>query len=168
MKSAIIAGIMVVAILLTGCGKKSSSATTLTAQPEIILEPALTAWQSGDKTTATSNFLAMDWNSAPSSAPSSTLSISEVQFKTLSNADRQAKSLKMTAQLQSLRDLASSVEEAGRDAVLKGDMAQARKCFTSLKQCGTALDNPDYLQIVQLTGQAMKKMSDKDMAKIPQ
>jgi hypothetical protein len=66
------------------------------------------------------------------------------------------------------KQLAAAVAQAGRDAASKGDAAQARKYFTSLKQCGTALDSPDRLSLVQFVGQAFKKMSDKELAKIGQ
>ena len=46
--------------------------------------------------------------------------------------------------------------------------AQARKYFTSLKQCGTALDNADRLRMVQLVGQALKKMADAELGKVGQ
>ena len=62
------------------------------------------------------------------------------------------------------RDLAQAVEQVGKDAASKGDIAQARKCFASLKQCGTALDSPDYTLIVRQIGQAIQKLADKDLA----
>lgn len=74
----------------------------------------------------------------------------------------------MMTQLGSLRKLATAVAQAGRDTAAKGDAAQARKCFTSLKQCGTALDSPDSLRLVQLVGQGFKKMADTEMAKLGQ
>ena len=100
-------------------------------------------------------------------ASDSTLSLSEGQFVALSNAERQSKSGEMMSQLASLKQLARAVAQAGRDAASKGDTAQARKHFTSLKQCGTALDSPDCLRIVQLVGQALKKMGDAELANIP-
>jgi hypothetical protein len=94
------------------------------------------------------------------------LSLSEDQFKALSDADRQTKSNEMMPQLDAMKQLAAAVAQAGRDAASKGDATQAQKYFTSLKQCGTALDSPDSLRLVQLVGQALKKMSDKELSKI--
>jgi hypothetical protein len=128
----------------------------------------MTAWQQGDKATAISCFVETDWSSGPLFAPNSTLSLSEDQFKALSNADRQAQSGEMMSQLNSLKKLAAAVAQAGRDAASKGDTAQARKYFNSLKQCGTALDNADRLRVVQLVGQALKKMADAELAKVGQ
>ena len=157
--------------MFAGCSKNASSCgstTSPTAQADI-LQPALTAWQQGDKATAVSNFLAADWSGRPSSVSGSILSLTKDQYHALSDADRQAKSVQVTAQLKVLRDMTEhGVEQAGLDAASKGDSAQARKCFMSLKQCGTALDRPDVMQIVQLTGQAIKKIADKEMAKIGQ
>jgi hypothetical protein len=61
--------------------------------------------------------------------------------------------------------LAAAVAQAGRDAAAKGDAEQARKYFLSLKQCGTALDRPDSLSLVQLVGRAFKKMADTELEK---
>ena len=82
----------------------------------------------------------------------------------LSDTERQAKD--MLSQIASLKQLAQAVVQAGRDAASKGDAAQARKYFTSLKQCGTALESPDCMQLVQLVGKAFVKMSDTESAKV--
>ena len=176
MKNTTITVIMAATILIAGCGKKSpsSSATPPPAQADAvsssspISQPALTAWQQGDKAAAVSSFLAADWSARPLFAADSPLSLTESQFAALSDADRQAKSGVLTAQLDSFKQLAAAVRQAGTDAASKGDMAQARKCFTSLKQCGTALTSPDCMQLVQLVGKAFVKMSDTGLAKIGQ
>ena len=136
-----------------------------------ILQPALTAWQQGDASTAVRSFLAVDWSPRPLFAAGSPLSLSDDQMHALrahSEADYEAKSREVITELIQLKELAKAVEEAGRDAASKGDVAQARKDFTSLKQFGTALDSPDYVQIVQLVGRASKKMSDIELARIGQ
>ena len=173
MKNAIITGVMAAAILIAGCGKKSPSGSTTPppAQAEAasaspIAQPALTAWQQGDKAAAVSSFLAADWSARPLFAVGSTLSLSEAQFKALSDADRQAKSAEMTAQLGSLKQLAAAVAQAGLDAAAKGDASQARKDFTSLKQCGAALESSDYMLLVQLVGKGIEKRGDTELAKI--
>ena len=128
----------------------------------------MSAWEQGDESTAVRSFVETDWSSRPLFAADSLLSLSEEQYKTLSDAERQAKSGEMMTQLDSLKRLARAVAEAGRDAAARGDAAQARKYFTSLKQCGTALDSPDCLSIVQLVGRAFKRLADTELAKIPQ
>jgi hypothetical protein len=128
----------------------------------------MTAWQQGDKTAAVSSFVETDWSSRPLFASSSALSLTEDQFKALSNAERQAKSSEMIPQIDSLKQLAAAVAQAARDAAAKGDVAQARKYFTSLKQCGTALDTSNSLALVRLVGQGMKKRSDTEMSTLPQ
>ncbi len=49
-----------------------------------------------------------------------------------------------------------------------GVAAEARKYFTSLKQCGAALDSPDSLTLAQLVGQGLKKRADMELAKLGQ
>ena len=173
MKNAIITGVIAATILIAGCGKKSSSSSTTpppaqagAASSSPVAQPALTAWQQGDKAAAVSSFLAADWSARPLFAAGSTLSLSEAQFKALSDADRQAKSTEMTTQLGSLKQLAAAVAQAGLDAASKGDAPQARKDFTSLKQFGAALESSDYMLIVQLVGKGIEKRGDTELAKI--
>ena len=113
-----------------------------------------------------SSFLVADWSARPLFATDSPLSLSEDQFKALSDADRQAKSKEVVARLDVMKKLARSVVQAGHDAASEGDLAKARTCFTSLKQCGTALDSPGCLQLVRFVGQAFKKLADQETAKI--
>ena len=180
-KTAVVAGVGVLlaagttTILVEKQNSSSSrSATPPTAQADAasssspVLEPALTAWERGDKATAVSSFLAADWSARPLFAAASTLGLSEAQFRALSDSDRQARSGEMMTQLDSLKKLASAVAGAGRDAASKGDVALARKYFTSLKECGTALDSPDCLDLVRLVGRSFKKLADTELAKIGQ
>jgi hypothetical protein len=74
----------------------------------------------------------------------------------------------MTAQLDSFRQLAAAVAQAGRDAASKGDAAQARKYFASLKQCGKALESPNCSSLVQIVGQSLQKKADTELLKIGQ
>jgi len=175
MKTTIIIGVLAITVLMAGCGRKSSSsaATPPTAPPDAVAaspaaQSALTAWQQGDKAAAVSSFLAADWSSRPLFAAASTLNLSEDQFKALSEAERQAKSTDMTSQIASLKQLAQAVVQAGRDAAAKGDAAQARKYFASLKQFGTALESPNCMLLVQLVGKAFVKMADAESAKLGQ
>ena len=72
----------------------------------------------------------------------------------------------MRPQIDSLKQLAAAVAQAGRDAAAKGDVAQARKHFTALRECGAALDTSDSLAIVRLVGQGMKKRAETEMSKL--
>ncbi len=168
MKTLIIPAFLLVALLSSGCGKKGGQPTATPSAANPVAHPAMTAWQQGDKSSAVARFVETDWSARPLFASNSTLSLTEDQFKALSDADRQARSGEMLKQLDSLKQLAGAVAQAGREAASKGDSAQARKCFTSLKQCGTALSGPDSLSIVQLVGKALTKMADTELAKIPQ
>jgi hypothetical protein len=173
MKYAIITGMLIATILVAGCGKKMRSAgsstappTAQSAQPEAASFPALAVWERGDKAAAVTNFLATDWSSHPLFTTGSVFSLSETQLRALSPAERKAKADEMLPQLLSLRDLAKAVEQAGRDAAAKGDKIQARKYYESLKQCGTALDSPDYTIMLGRVGQAIQNLGEKDLEQI--
>jgi hypothetical protein len=176
MKIQTISTAIAVAILLSGCGKQNASSgtspapardqTSAASAASPVTQASMSAWQQGDKSTAVSSFLAADWSTRPLFASDSVLSLTESQFASLSAADQQAKSGEMTKQLGLLKQLAAAVAQAGRDAASKGDATQAQKCFTSLKQCGTALSSPDCLSLVQLVGKAFTKTADTELAKI--
>ena len=105
----------------------------------------------------------------PCLPPSSyVLSLTEDQYKALSNSEREARSREITSQISSLKQLAQAVMQAGRDAAAKGDTAQARKYFTSLQDFGAAVGGSDSMLIVQLVGKAIQKMGDTELAKVQQ
>jgi hypothetical protein len=136
-----------------------------------ILQPALTALQQGDTSTAVSSFLAVDWSAHPLFEADSPLSRSDDQMHALgahSEADYHAESGALETQLLNLKALAGAVRDAGYDAISKGDTAQAQKDFTALKHFGTALANPDYTLIVQLVGRGYEKEAAAAFAKIGQ
>jgi len=166
---------MAVAILLVGCSKQNISSgnspspakeRASAAFMSPVAQAALSSWQRGDQSAAVSSFLAADWSVRPIFASDSVLNLTEDKFKSLSVADQQAKSAEIGNQLGSLKRLAAAVTQAGRDAAAKGDTTQAQNYFTSLKQCGAALNSPDSLIIVQLVGNSLDKMADTELAKI--
>ena len=161
---------------LMGCGKKNdtpASSAPAPKQNEVdtsaaapALPSILTLWQQGDTATAVSRFVETDWNSRPLFTPDSVLSMSEEQFKALPASDRDAKSRDLIKHITVLKQLVAAVAQAGQDAAAKNDPAQARKCFTALKECGQALDSPDALLLLKVVGQGIKKRADAEMSKL--
>ena len=168
MKTTTISAVLIMSLLFAGCGKKASSTSSTPSAAVPVAQPAITAWQQGDKPVAVNSFVATDWSARPLFASTSPLSLTEDQFKGLPDAERQAKAGEIVSQLDSLKQLAGAVAQAGREAASKGDKAQARKHFTSVKECGMALDSPDALSLVQLVGKALKKMADTELGKVGQ
>jgi hypothetical protein len=152
------AAFVLIGIALTACAKKSATTP--------VLQSVLTAWQQSDHASAISQFVAADWNGRPLFAPGSALSLSEAQFTALPAAEQEAKMKELTPQLSAIRDLAKSVVQSGRDAAVKGDSAQARKYFESVKQFGAAIESPEHLKIVELVGRAVKQMADMELSKL--
>ena len=126
----------------------------------------MTAWAQGDKAAAVSGFVETDWKSGPLFPASSALSLTEAEFKTLAAAERLSKSKEMLPQIGALKQLAAAVAQAGRDAAANGDAARARQCFSSLQECGVALDTPSALALVQLVGRGIKKMAETELSRL--
>jgi hypothetical protein len=148
----------------TSTSPAARAADTLSSFP--ILQPAVVAYIHGDKSTVVSNFLAVDWSIRPLFAPGSALNLSDSQFHALAESDYHTKSYELSGQFLTFMCLASTVAEAAQKAARNGDTNQARKCFISLKQFGTALDSTNHTHIVQLLGREYEKLSDAGMAKI--
>lgn len=98
MRTTTISAIFTVSLLLAGCGKKPTPSSFNSSTNAPVIESALTAWQQGNAAKAVSSFVETDWSSRPLFAASSTLNLTEDQFKALSDAERQAKSVEMTSQ----------------------------------------------------------------------
>ena len=144
-------------------GEHESAAATTS-----VMEQAMIAWQQGDKSMAVSRFVEANWSARPLFAPGSTLSLSEGQFMLLPSSERNLKANDAIKQVGDLKQLAQAVVQAGRDAAEKKDSAQARKYFTSVKQCGEALDGPDSLLLVGQIGKFMKRTAGEELAKLGQ
>ena len=168
MKRAILNAAITACLAIAGCSKQTAPPGPAAATNAPAAQPAMAAWQQGDTAAAVSRFVQSDWTRQPLFASDSTLSLSEDQFKGLSAAERESRSTELTSQVEAFRKLASAVADAGRDAAAKGDTALARKYFTSLQQCGTALQSSNCLAIIQLVGKAIKRTGDTELAKIGQ
>lgn len=140
----------------------AASATIPTA------ESVLSAWQQGDKATAVSRFVQVDWTARPLFASNSVLGLSETQFRAIPNSSRQAKLEELISQVPILKGIARAVATAGKDAAARKDFADAKKHFTSLQQCGATLSGPDFTLLVQQIGKFMKRLADEESAKLSQ
>lgn len=130
------------------------------------LESALSAWQAGDKATAVSRFVQVDWTRRPLFASNSVLGLSETQFQAIPNSSRRAKMEELLSQVPILKRIAVAVATAGKDAAARKDFADAKKHFTSLEQCGETLSGPDFTLLVQQIGKFMKNLADEESAKL--
>ncbi|HEY0454812.1 MAG TPA: hypothetical protein VGE41_00450 [Verrucomicrobiae bacterium] len=130
-------------------------------------------WQQGKESEAVTQFLQTDWTARPLFATNSILRLSEEQFQSLFNSRPTAgemdyKRRQMMAELDPIKQLAARVAQAGAKAASTNNLAAARKHFTSLKQCGDALDNTNSLALLRLVGQGIKKRAATEIAKLPQ
>ncbi len=166
--------ILTIGLVVVGCRKPAT--TTATAIP--VAQPALTAWQQGDKAGAISTFLAADWSTGPFFAPDTLLSLTEAEFsgrvKPVSlpgfvwTGGIEARRVQLTKELATMKQLAAAVAQAGRDAAATNDVALARMHFTSLQRFATALDTTNSLAILRLDAQAFKKRAERELATLPQ
>jgi hypothetical protein len=160
---------IIAAIWLAGCSQESATAppkAAASSSTRSVALPAMTALTQGDTSTAVTNFLSADWSLRPVFPGDSPLSLTEDQFKALARAQQEQKSQELTGEVKPIKQLAQAVAGAGREAAAKGDTAQARKIFTSLKEFGAALAEPGSLELLQLVGKGIVKMADTEVANL--
>jgi hypothetical protein len=160
---------MIGAISLAGCSEESATAppkASSSSSTRSVALPAMTALAQGDTPAAVTNFLSADWSQRPLFPGNSPLNLTEDQFKALSRAQQDQKSQELSGEMKPLKQLAQAVAEAGRNAAAKGNTAEARKIFTSLKDFGSALADPASLQLLQLVGKGIIKMADTELGNL--
>ena len=166
--------VLTLGLAVVGCRKQVT--TTAAAAP--VTQPALAAWQQGDRVGAVSNFVAADWSVGPLFASDSILSLTETEFSGQVRPIRmpgfvmtggiEARRVQMTKELATMKQLAAAVAQAGRDAAASNDVALARRHFTSLQRFAAALDSSNSLAILRLDAQAIKKKAEGELRTLPQ
>jgi hypothetical protein len=148
------------AFVATGCGKATPPPAV---SGQTIAEQTIASWKS-DTNAAVEKFMEIDWSQRPLFATGDVLGYSEAQFAAIPASARETMSKQMTADLQTVKMICSAVNARGRDALAKGDQATAERCFNQLKECGQALDGPDSLLLLKMTGQAINKQATGQLA----
>jgi hypothetical protein len=156
------------ASLLAGCGKNQTQSAKAPPQASsgerTALEQSISAWTSGDKAGAVSQFLQIDWTKGKPFSSGSILHYTEAEFAALPSDTRTKLAGQMTADIASLKELARQVSQQGREAAAKGDNAEGAKYFNAINQCGERLEQPDCLLLLQQVGKAFKKLAAKEVA----
>jgi hypothetical protein len=138
------------------------------------IQPALAAWQQGDKDGTVRNFLAADWRAGPIFAPESMLSLTESEYLSQMQPvpgfnvtrDMEAKGEQMLKELRTMKELVAAVTQAGREAAATNNTALARKHFYSLQRFGAALDHHQSLSVLRLEGRAIKKKAGVELQQL--
>jgi len=143
----------------------TSSAGTANSKPTA-LEQSLGLLKQDDKAGAVRKFMEINCKAGPLFSPKSPMTTAEKDLPGMSATDQEQLISKVMAGLKDLKQLAGAVKgkavaEAGTNTKL------ARQYFAQLNDLGTALDSPEALKIVQLTGQSLCKMSAAESAKLP-
>src|SRR5262245_1174911 len=149
------------ASLLAGCGKNNQTQSAkdppqASSVERTALEQSISAWTSGDKAGAVSQFLQIDWAKGKPFSSGSILHYSEAEFAALPPETR-AKLGDQMADITALKELGKQVIQQGQEAAAKGDKSQAGKYLNAVNQCGERLDQPDRLVLLQQVGKALKK-----------
>jgi hypothetical protein len=172
--------VSVLGIAVAGCGKHDQPAASLEATNAVLpaaavpaVQVLVTVWREGKESEAVTQFLRTDWSARPLFASDSILSLTEAQFQSQVESlptagDVQYKRSQMMTEVDAIKQLAAKVAQAGAEAASTNNLVAARQHFTSLAQCGDALDSSNSVALVRLVGQGIKKRAATEMSKLPQ
>ena len=126
----------------------------------------LVTWNSGKKDEAIQQFVAIRWDDPAAFQGIPILTMTEPQFATLSQVQRDQVAQQAQDLLKVIREMAKAVVATGDNMAAAGNAAGAKACFESVERFGQALAGPDHLSIVQLVGKAVTQLGqDKFSAK---
>jgi len=137
--------------------------TETTSQTAVYFGEVLAAWLGGNKGEAVKQFLQMRWQDPSVFAGIPVLFMSEQQFATLPQAQRDPVSQQAQQLSATIRDIARAVISSGEAAAASGDAAGAKAKFEAVQQFGQALAAPERLLIIQLVGKAVVKLAQEKL-----
>jgi hypothetical protein len=159
---------MAVSLALAGCNKKAPAnqvPATQTPSKATPLEQALDRWRSGDQAGAVDLVIQTDWQIGPVFSPGSPMSHRERDLPGMPQAEQEAVVKDATTRLQEVKALAFALRDKGKAAAAT-DKELARRCFAQIDKLGAALNQPDGMLIVQMTGKALGKIAAAESAKL--
>lgn len=69
-------------------------------------------------------------------------------------------------EIQTLKELVRAVADEAKAAAARGDATSALRYYTAIRECGQALQSPEFSQLVQLTGKGFVKLADEGLSKL--
>ena len=109
-------------------------------------------WSWGSKEAAIEKFLSFDWNDASLFPSGTALGYSESDFASLPKTQQRQLMREVEGTAKALKQMSLRVKQLGDQSRASANSAKAKICFNSVGQCGTALDQPNRLRILQLVG----------------
>ena len=130
------------------------------------LADVLAIWDRGDKDAAAKGFLSIRWNDPVTLANVPSMNLSEKQFQSLSQVERD-RIMKSYAEVRTklLIGIARHARSVGDNALAAGDKQTAKAYYEGILRCGQAFSSPDRLSLMKLDGDATQKMAQERLAK---
>jgi hypothetical protein len=151
---------------LSACSQKSPSESpqktgNAAGQSSAWVE-CLGLWNGGNTSGAVDKFLALDWDAPGLFSSSSPLHYSEAEIVAMSETQREQVMKQALADIQVLKAMAARVQEIRKQALAQKDQAKADQCVQCLQRCGTRLEQPSSMKLLQLVGTSLKKMAARE------
>jgi hypothetical protein len=152
----------------TPAAKTQASEPNVTQASEkpMYLGEVLAAWNTGKKGEAVNKFLQLNWQDPSVFQGVPGLSMSEQDFASLSQVQRDQMSQRVQALSQNLRDIAKAVVASTDSFIASGNSVGAKARLDSVQQFGQALATPEHLQIIQLVGKAISGLAQEKLSAV--
>jgi len=144
----------------------SNPTVTQTPQKSTHLGQVLALWYSGKRGEAVNQFLQIDWQDPAAFQGVPVFTMSEQQFASYAQAQRDAVSQQAQQLSQAARDLARAVIATTDTFVASGNTLGAKSRLEAVQQFGQALSAPERLQIIQLVGKAITQLAQEKLSGI--
>jgi len=140
----------------------------LTEAPEkpVYLGEVLAAWNTGKKGEAVNKFLQLNWQEPSVLQGIPGLAMSEQEFASLPQAQRDQMSQRVQALAQNLRDIARAVVASTDNFIASGNSVGARARLDAVQQFGQVLAAPEHLQVIQLVGKAISGLAQEKLSTV--
>ena len=163
----------------TGCKKKglppstpvggtTESSDTARETDRGGLEEAIALWSQGKETAATEKFIAIDWSREDLFPESSVFRLTEEQFVSLPEAEREKKKQEIwSVTIPPFRAICQHVLQTGQAAIGSKDYDKARRHLTAVRDCSHLFtDDPKALSIFQAVTRGYGRQAAEGLAKI--
>ena len=132
----------------------------------VLAKDALASWEAGRKDEAVTQFLSVQWDSPSAFEGMEALTMSEQDFRALSQSEMTQAAKQAMDLTGKLRKLIFYVASDAEKLAASGNTQAAKERLMAVKRHGQALSQPERLEIVQMYGEAAAAYADKKLSAI--
>lgn len=145
----------------------ATAPTTPTTATATYFGEVLVSWNAGKQDDAVAQFLSLAWDNSAVLSGIPALSISEEQFASLPEDQRNQITKHAQELVDTLSGLVKKVIAIGQNLAASGDTQGAETHYRAVQQCGQALSAPEHIFLIQAVGRAIAQVAQEELDKQP-